>query len=165
MTALYQLTTAYAQLAEMVDNPEADDQQIAAWLEECQGELRDKATNIVMLVQNLEATADAIDNAEKRMADRRKVIENRAKSIKAYVLRAMQAANITKIECPEFRISVRNNPPRVVIDDENAIPIAYLRQPEPPPPAPDKKAILADIKQGVIVDGAHIEIGQSLAIS
>lgn len=161
---LYELTKAYAQLETMLEDPETDNQHLEAYLDECGDALREKATNIAFLIQNYEATAEAIENAEKRMAERRKAIENRVKSIKQYVLRNMQANGITKIECPEFVIGIRNNPPSVVIDDEDAIPMAYLRQPEPPAPKPDKKAILADIKQGVVIDGCHVEQTQSLVI-
>ena len=161
---LHEITGALIQLENMVDNPDIDADRLAEAFDEAGGELQLKASNIALLVQNLEATAEAIKAAEARMTERRKAIENRASSIKAYVLRCMQAAAITKIECPEFRISVKNNPGRIVIDDENAIPIAYLRQPEPPPPAPDKKAIMDDIKQGVIIDGCHLEQSQRLEI-
>ena len=162
---LHEITGAMIQLEKLADNPEIDEQQLISAFDEAEGELQLKAKNIVMLMQNLEATSSAIKDAELRMADRRRVIENRIKSIKEYVLKCMHAANITKIEHPEFKLSLRNSPPRIVIDDEKLIPIAYLRQPEPPPPAPDKKAILADIKQGVIVDGCHVEQGQTLVIS
>lgn len=165
MAKLYELTTAYNQLEQMLDDPSAEDGQIAAYLDECGGALREKVTNIAMLIGNIESTAEAMEKAEKRIAERRKSIENRAKSIRHYVLRNMLAANITKIECELFKISVRTNPPAVIIDDEAAIPIAYLRQPEPPAPKPDKKAILADIKQGVVIDGVRVEQGHSLIIS
>lgn len=161
---LYELIPAYNELEHMLDDPTVDEIQVQAWLEACGGELRAKVTDIAMLVRNLEETADSIERAEMKMSDRRKAIENRVKSIKDYMLRCMKAAGITKIECEFFNIGISNNPPKIVVDDENAIPIAYWRQAEPPPPAIDKKAILEDIKQGVIVDGAHMEQGQRLMI-
>lgn len=159
---LYELTKAYSELENLLED--TDDVKIVSYLEECEGALQEKATNIAMVIQNLEATANAISEAEKNMANRRKFIENRIQSIKDYVLSNMQAAEIQKIECAYFKISRKKNPPKVVIDDESLIPIAYLRQPEPPPPSPDKKAILADIKEGVIVEGAHIEQTEWLEI-
>lgn len=164
MANLYQLTAAYAELETLLENPEADEQKVTAWLDECGGALRDKATDIAKFIRNLEATADAIEAAEKDMAARRKVIENRVKSIKTYVLRNMQAADISKIECEWFKISRQKNPPSIVIDDENAIDIRYWRQPEPPPPSIDKRALLDDIKNGVVVDGAHAEQSERLVI-
>lgn len=162
---LHEITGAMIQFESMLDDPEIDEARMLEAIDVMDMALKEKATGIVMVVQNLEATATAMKDAEQRMADRRRVIENRVKSIKTYVLLNMQAAGINKIECPEFKISVRNNPPKIVITDEAAIPLAYLRQPEPPAPMPDKKAILADIKQGVVIDGCHMEIGQSLVIT
>ena len=162
---LYEISDAYRQIEAMLDDETIDETQLLAAIDEVHGELQAKATNIVMFIENLSATADAIKNAETRMATRRKAIENRIEHVKAYVKRCMQGASINKISCPEFTISLRKSPPRVVIDDETAIPISYLRQPEPPPPAPDKKAILADMKLGVVVDGCHMEQGESLVIS
>ncbi len=162
---LYEITGAYAQIEQMLDNPDIGEADLLQAIDEVDGALKEKAQNIAMAVRNLETTAEAIKEAETHMAERRKSIENKVKSIKDYVLRCMTAAGVTKIECEYFRMAIRNNPQKVVIDDENAIPLAYLRQPEPPPPAPDKKAMLADMKQGVVIDGAHMEQTQSLVIT
>ena len=164
---LHEITSAYAQLEQIIDDPEADENQIALWLSECQVALKDKATNVVMLVENLEATACAIKAAEERMADRRNRMEKRAEAIKSYVLQAMQKAGIFDIECDLFKITRRKNPQSVIIDDESKVPLQYLRQPEPPPvpdPKPDKKLILDHIKKGVIIDGCHAEQTERLVI-
>lgn len=165
MPKLHEITGSLIQIENMMDDPEAGEQQILDAIETMDGALKEKAVSIVMLVQNLESASDAIKAAETRMSERRRVIDNRTRAIKDYVLKCMQASGIMKIECPEFKISIRNNPQKVVIEDEKLVPIFYLRQPEIPPPQPDKKLIASDIKQGVIVDGCHLEQGQSLSIS
>lgn len=161
--ALYEITGAYKQLENMLDG-DIDEAEFLAAIDTIDGALKEKATNIAMFVRNIEAAAAAIKDAEGMMATRRKALENKAKSVKAYVLRNMIDAGITKIECPLFTLSVRNNPLSIVIDDEQKIPANYMRRPEPPPPAPDKKKMLEDIKQGVIIDGVHTEQGKSLVI-
>ena len=45
-----------------------------------------------------------------------------AKGIRDYLLNNMQACGISKIESPWFVLSVKQNPPAVVIDDEASIP-------------------------------------------
>jgi len=52
----------------------------------------------------------------------------------------------------------------VVIDEPGLIPAAYMRQPDPPPPAPDKAAIGAALKAGLDIPGAHIDTRQHLQI-
>ena len=161
MTKLHELTAAYKQLETMIDDPEYD---VSTYLAECQGAIQEKAINIIKLVQNLDATVEAMKAAENRMSDRRKSIENRIESIKDYVKHNMQNSGVHKIECEYFVLTVKNAPPKVVITDEKEIPLQYWRQPEPPPMSIDKKAIAADIKEGVVVSGAHTEQGQYLVI-
>lgn len=164
MAHLYELASAYAALEKLADDPETQDEQIEQWLVECGDALNEKAINIGMFIENLNATVEAIKEAEERMAARRKAIENRVSAIKKYLLAGMQTADITKIECPYFKILRQKNPPSVVIDDEKEIDMQYWRQAEPPPPSIDKRAILADMKEGVIVDGAHLEQGERIVI-
>ena len=130
-------------------------------------EIRVKGEHIGKFVQNLEADAKAIDCAIQSMAARKAAIESRVQQIKTYLLRNMQQADILKIECPYFKISRQKNPAKVVIDDEKLIPISYWRQPPvppPPEPKPDKKEILDDLKQGVVIEGVHLEQNERLVI-
>lgn len=161
---LYQLANEYIVAAEKMADLDVPDEVIADTLEGMAGELEVKATNVAMFVRNLEASADAIKQAEERMSLRRKAIENRAKRIKAYLQMQMERTGITKIECPYFKLAVRDNPPAVVVDMDAAIPERFMRVPEPPPPAPDKKAIAEALKAGEDVPGCHLERSRRLEI-
>lgn len=163
-TSLYVLADEYRAAAESLANMELDEQTIADTLEGLAGALEVKATNVAMFARNLEAAAESIKGAEKQMADRRKAIEARAAKIRAYLRANMEKAGITKIESPYFNLAIRDNPPNVVIDAEDMIPPGFMRQPEPPPPAPDKKAIAEALKAGIDVPGAHLERGTRLEI-
>lgn len=157
LLSLYQLSQEYAEAAHKLADLDLDDQTIADTLEGMAGALEAKATNVAMFAKNLEAAAEAIKQAEQEMAARRKAIENRAKSLREYLKANMLLTGISKIECPYFKIAIRDNPASVVIDAENLIPADYMRQPEPPPPAPDKKLIAQAIKDGYEVPGCHLE--------
>ena len=162
--ALYELAAEYKAAADSLAELDLPENVIHDTLESLSGDLEAKAVNTIMLVRNLEATAEQIKAAEKAMAERRKAYEARAARIKQYVLDNMNHAGIQKIECPQFKISVRDNPASIVIDDEAQIPRAYMTDPAPPPPAPDKKLIAQAIKDGFTVPGAHMERGQRLEI-
>jgi hypothetical protein len=164
LPALYVLAQEYQEAAERMADMELDEQTIADTLEGMSGALEVKATNVAAFTRNLEATAAAIKDAEAQMAARRKVIERRAESIRAYLLQNMLRASISKIEGPLFRISVRDNPPSVDVFDAALLPSDYLRIPDPPPLAPDKKAIGEALKSGTDVPGARLARSQRLEI-
>lgn len=162
--SLYQLADEYVTAAARMADLDVPEEAIADTLEGMAGELEVKATNVAMFIRNLEAGAEAIKEAEARMASRRKAIENRARNIKAYLQTQMERTGISKIECPYFKIAVRDNPPAVVIDVDASIPDRFMRQPDPPPPAPDKKAIADALKQGEEVPGCHLERSRRIEI-
>jgi hypothetical protein len=166
MTALtlYAMAAEFRETADKLTELDLDEQTISDTLESISGDLEAKAVNVISLVRNLEATAEQIKAAEKAMAERRKAYENRAASIRKYVMDSMIFAGIQKIECPLFKISIRDNPASVVIDDEKQIPVAYLTDPPPPAPQPDKKLIAAALKDGFDVPGCHLERGTRLEV-
>jgi hypothetical protein len=164
LPALYTLADEYLQDVAKLQDLDLDPQTVADTLEGMGGDLEAKATNVAMFVRNLESLADQIKQAEAAMAARRKSIEGRADAVRAYLLSNMLRTGITRIESPYFKIAIRNNPPSVIVDDPTVIPAKYMRQAEPPPPAPDKKEIKAAIEFGENVPGAHLEVRQSVTI-
>ncbi len=161
---LYELSAEYRAVAEQLADMDMDVQTIADTLEGMSGALETKCTNIAFVIRNFEATAAQIKEAEAAMAARRKAIESRAAHVKQYLFDGMTHAGIEKIESPYFKLAIQDNPPSVVIDEPGLIPATYMRQPEPPPPAPDKVAIARDLKAGVEIAGAHLERGRRLVI-
>jgi chromatin segregation and condensation protein Rec8/ScpA/Scc1 (kleisin family) len=164
MTALYQLTDQYRQAAERLADLDLPDEVIADTLEGMAGELEVKATNVAAFARNLETTAAAIKDAEASMAARRKALERRAESLRHYLLHNMQRAGIRRIDSPHFTIAVKDNPPAVDVFDVLQLPAEFMRQPEPPPPSPDKAAIKEALKAGVEVPGARMKESQRLEV-
>lgn len=164
MTALYEIAAEYRDAATKLAELDLDAQTIADTLEGLSGDLETKAQNVAFFVRNLEATAAAIKQAEADMAARRKAMENRADGLKRYIFESMKFAGIEKIECPHFRLSIKNNPAAVEIFEPGLVPASFMRTPEPPPPAPDKTAIKEALKAGQDVPGARLTSGQRLEI-
>jgi Siphovirus Gp157 len=165
MTALYVLAGEYAAAAALLADMDADEQTIADTLEGMAGDMEAKAANVAMFVRNLEATALQIAEAERQMAARRKAMERRADGVRRYLLGCLQSAGVSKIECPQFRISVRDNPAAVDVFDPVQVPAEYLRAPAPPPPGPDKAAIKAALLAGADVPGCRLTRGQRLEVA
>jgi hypothetical protein len=161
---LYKIADQYALAVEKLSDEDLPPEAIADTLEALQGDLQTKATNVAMYAQNLEALARQIREAEQAMSHRRKVLENKAASIRQYLKENMERAGIAKIECPYFKLSIKKNPPSVEIYDEASIPEVYKKQLPPPPAVPDKKMIAEVIKGGGTVDGARMKHETRLSI-
>jgi hypothetical protein len=163
-TSLYVIAGEYTAAMNKLVDSDLPIEVINDTLEGLSGDLETKATNVAMFVRNLESPAEQIKVAEKAMADRRKAIEKKADSIRRYLKDNMQRCGINKIECPHFALTLKKNPPSVVIDDVEAIPAEFMVTPAPPPPAPDKKAIGDKLKNGEEVPGCRLEQGERLEI-
>lgn len=111
----------------MADIEDLDESVINDTLESLEGEFNEKALSVAGFFQNIEADIKAMRDAEKRMAERRKAKESSVERLKDYLLREMKRTGITKIECPQFSISIRNNPESVKIIDETLIPDEFKR--------------------------------------
>jgi len=161
---LYQLVEQHRGLARLCDETDVDSQALADTLEGLHGDIEIKAESTAMVIRNIEADADAIDDAAKQMQARARRLRDRADAIKTYLLVNMQATGITKISCKYFTISLRKNPPRVDVSDEAAVPDRFRVWAAPPPPSLDRKAILDALKSGQAVPGASLAQSERVEI-
>jgi hypothetical protein len=161
--ALYQLADQYLQILEKTDELGNED-SFSALLDSLESDIEEKATNVAMYIRNLETSAESIKQAESEMAARRKALESKSTRIKQYLLENMNRTGITKIECPYFAISVRDNPESLVVDIGAQIPDEYYKQPPPPEKVLDKVLLKKDIKEGLIVEGCRLERKQRVDI-
>lgn len=153
---LYQLSDEYLkaikELAEMDLPPEV----VEDTLEGLSGEIETKATNVAMVIRNFESVVIQMKEAERQMALRRKAYESRIEHIRQYLLYNMKRTGITKIDSPWFSIAIRKNPAKVELTGIGTIPPEFMRQPDPPPPEADKRAIMEYLKSGHDVQWARI---------
>jgi hypothetical protein len=164
MTSLYLLAHEYRAAADQLADLDLDEQTVADTLEGMVGDLEVKAANVAMMARNLEATAAAIKDAEAQMAARRKTLERRSQWLRHYLLESMQHAGLKRMECPQFVLAVRDNPARVDVFAQAMVPEQFLRQPEPPPPEPDKMAIKEALESGADVPGCRLTRTQRLEV-
>lgn len=162
--SLYEISREYRDMVEHLMNVQDDAQAIADTIEGESGALTVKAQNVAYAIRNLEAAAEAIQEAEKQMAERRKRIENRAGHIRDYLKNCMDLAQVSKIECPHFVLSIAKNPAAVEVFEQDLIPAHYMKYPEPPPPSVDKTKVKDALKDGTDVPGAKLSQGTRLVI-
>lgn len=163
MKPLHQLVTQHHALQQL-DLEEIDEQTLLDTLEGLEGEIQIKAQSCAATVRNMEVFADAIDAAAEQMKKRADRLRGKSGWLRAYLLNNMQAAGISKISAPEFTVSVRKNPPSVLVNESTKLPDEYMVFPPPPPPRPDKKKIAEALKAGQVIDGCELVQGERVEI-
>ena len=164
MANIYELTSGVQMLWDLMDQGELDDDTLIDAMENSQEELNIKLENSCTFIKNLESDIEGLKAEEKRLAARRKTMENTIERAKAAMQWAMNAAGEKKVKGNLFTISLQANPKAVVLDEsyiEN-IPEKYLI---PQEPKIDRKLIKEDIENGVDLEGvAHLEQTEGLRI-
>lgn len=92
-----------------------------AWfdtLESIEGEFDMKAENIAVFIKEIKAEADLLKAEEQSLRKRRQTKERQIDSLKTYLLTQMQEIGKSKIDTQKALISIRNNAPSLVVDDE-----------------------------------------------
>lgn len=160
MTALYEISKQYQELAALADSGD-EDLAIAVrdTMEGIEGEFQEKGKALAMVTLNMDGDLDAIQAQIDRLSERKRILQNRKDSLKEYLRTNMEAAGITKITHPLFTITLGKGKPIVVIDEESQIPDEYMNTKVTSTPA--KAEIAKAIKEGKEVPGAHSEIGKS----
>lgn len=127
-------------------------------LEELEADYFDKLEACGLYCKNELAEIEAMKAEEKRLADRRRVKENKVKRLKEYMLQSMDATETNRLDTPKIYISKRKSQ-KVIIDNEDRIPALYKRTVTTVNKADVKRAL----KDGT-VDGAHIEESVNLTL-
>jgi len=115
-------------LAREIDNllasyPElADDEELRADMLEGETDLHNVLTRIVKTRQFAKANADAIKAMMADLDERKARYERKVEAMNSLAQRLIEHAELRKVELPIATISLRNVPPSVVIDDEDALP-------------------------------------------
>lgn len=163
MANIYELTADIQLLWNLMDQGELEDDAILDAMMNSQEELTIKLEGYCKWIRNMEAEADAIKAEEKRLAARRKVLEHTIERAKSSMHYAMNVSGEKKIKSNLFTISIQNNPPKVVMDEDiENIPERYIKYLDP---EIDKAKIKEDIQKGIDVEGiAHLEQTESLRI-
>jgi ribosomal protein S9 len=160
--SLYELTADYVRAIEQLATEE--DQSKAADLLECIGDaFEQKAINVGLYMRGLVGQQEAIKAELARIVDLSTSVEAKRAKLEEYLERSMLAVGKDKIESPILKIGFRKNPPSVNVLDESAIPRRFFVQPPTPEPRLDKRALLAELKDGS-VDGAELQQTSRLVI-
>lgn len=157
---LFELTENYVKFFTMLE--EAD--EITEELEEMANNLNiaieEKSDNYVKMIKNLDADVEAFKNQEKIFNKKRKTAENKIAWLKKNLQASMELQGRKKVETELFTISIQKNTPALDITSEDNIGDEYYKVER----TLNKKDLLKDIKEGLIIDGVGIKQTESLRI-
>lgn len=159
MTSLRDLSKEMMEVRELATNTDLPPEAMIDTLDGIEGMFNDKALKVVQVLNNGDSDVAALKAEAQRLLDRAKVISNGQDRLREYLRMNMEATEIKKIESPFFTITLIQGRDMAVIDDEKSVPDEYVNVKTVV--APDKRAILAALKKGVDIDGAHIEKSKS----
>ncbi|MGR7914427.1 siphovirus Gp157 family protein [Finegoldia sp. P1-F-LS] len=157
---LFELTENYVKFFTMLE--EAD--EITEELEEMANNLNiaieEKSDNYVKMIKNLDADVEAYKNQEKIFNKKRKTAENKIAWLKKNLQASMEQTGRKRVETELFTISIQKNTPSLDITSEDNIGDEYYKVER----TLNKKDLLKDIKEGLIIDGVGIKQTESLRI-
>ena len=158
-TKLYEITEGIANILQAEEWNEETELRVEA----LGMALEKKTENIVHFCSDLGAFVVAAKAEEQRIAARRKAAENRVVSLKGYMKRCLESADLMEVTAGTHKVKIQVNPPRVVVDDEKSLPAKFFIV-IPETTQLDKKLVADALKKGEEVKGAHLERGTSLRI-
>lgn len=107
---------------------------------------------IVKQIEDTKALEEGVSARMKELSERKARFERREEALRALCYKIMQTGDIKKAELSIATLSIRNNPPKVMIHDEAALPSDCVRIKT----EPDKTAIKNKLQAGETVPGAFL---------
>lgn len=153
MATLYEISEEILNCVDMETGEIIDTEK----LRELQMEFDDKVEGIALWIKNLLSDAAAIKEEKDKLAERQRVCENKAKSLKEYLSVFLGGQ---KFKTPKVSISYRKSK-SVDVKDITVLPEEYLKYSEP---TANKTEIKKAIESGIDVPGCEIVESQNMQI-
>ncbi|WP_286761979.1 siphovirus Gp157 family protein, partial [Pseudomonas sp. UBA2047] len=147
MSHLYELTGQYRELGVLMQDAD-EDMAIAVrdTMGAIEAEFNDKALAVSRVILNMDGDIEAVEAEIERLQERKRIMSNRKGQIIEYLRENMEAAEITKISCPLFTITLCKGRESVIVDDDKLLD-EDLVNPKVTM-VPDKRAIAERLKAG-----------------
>ncbi|MGF9978706.1 siphovirus Gp157 family protein [Viridibacillus arvi] len=156
MPSLYELTGSFIHIQNLIE----DGEDFADTLESLEMAYEDKLEGYGKVIRNLEGDIASYKSEEKRLNDRRKVLENGLARIKAAAFDSLKATGLKTVEAGTFKFSVNKSQASLSVTDQSLIPKLYFIEQEP---KLDTALLKEAVKNGE-VPGASLTQGEYLKI-
>ena len=161
---LYEISKEMYEAIERYNSVTSDEDLAAVEkdLEAIQLAFNEKILSVGYFIRNLDADINAIENELKRLSAMREKVRKQRDWLKSYMFAHMKATQTEKVESSTIKMSIRKDPPSVVVTNIDEVPEEYKRKIEET--VIDKRKILEDWKEGVGVAGTTVEQKERLDI-
>lgn len=159
MATLYELSERYQNILEVAEM--LDPEQLEEALKGIDDEIENKADGYAKVIQELNGKVDVLKKEEKRLADRRKSIENNAKRIKESLQEQMLLLDKRKFKTDLFSFGIQKNAPSLDVIDYQYIPKEFYEEQQP---KLNKRELLKAMKNGDVIKGVEVKQTESLRI-
>ncbi len=157
---------------DIIEDVEAyKEKMLTAWfdtLEGIEGEFDEKAESIAVYIKQLKAEANILKFEKSAIAKRQSQKEREVEKLAAYLLNAMKVIGRSKVDMPHAVVSIRNNAPSLIVDNEaefvgwaqenNDSLLEYIM------PKVKKNDVKKLCKNGEAIPFVHMESKQSLSV-
>lgn len=158
--SLFTLTENYIKFFTEFDNADEVTEEMQEMADNLNVEIEEKCENYANMIKSLEADIDTYKHQEKVFNEKRKTIENKVKWLKQNLQASMEQTGRKKVKTKLFTVSLQKNAPALDITSEENIGDEYYKVER----TLNKKDLLKDIKEGLIIDGVGIKQSESLRI-
>lgn len=156
MASLYQLNNAYAQLQQMIEDGQEGLEDTLASITDA---VEEKLEAYAMVIKNIESDVEGIKSEEKRLAERRKIMENGITRMKQTIAETLQGSGQDKVKTEKFTFSFRKSS-KVEVSDIDSLPQQFIKVER----TISRSELAKALKAGEQIEGAQLVENQSLSI-
>ncbi|ATI60407.1 siphovirus Gp157 family protein [Bacillus cereus] len=157
---LYNLTGQFLNIQNMITDG-VDPEVIQDTLEAVEEAIEQKALNTAYIIKSIEGNVETIKIEEKRLAARRRTLENNAKNLYSFLEQSLKAAEMDEVKNETLTLKFRTNAPSLDIAEGAQIPQMYYKSVEP---SLDRKQLLDAVKKGIQIEGVTTKRTKTLQI-
>ena len=163
MKALYEIDQAILECVDLETGEILDSDRLTA----LQMERERKWEGVALWVKDLNAEADAVKAEADKLTARRKALDNKIASLKAWLLWALDGE---KLKTPRCSVYQTHNTKLNVIDEQSVVNYIQTHYQEPEQflkfslPEIRKDAVKAELKAGKEIPGTSLETTESVVI-
>lgn len=155
---LYEMSEAARQLYDLLEAGEIDEQTVTDTMESiCASE---KLESYIHVQRQIESEIAAFDAEIDRMTERKNSLKKQVERLKSATVDFMRATGQKSANAGTFKLTMRENK-SCEITDESMIPAEYMTI-IPESKKPDKRAMLAALKDGAEIAGTQLKTSYSV---